>query len=136
MSLSQKYQKRQDDIYTMGVRAHLIMQTRQLLRESIGAVRQAKAQRFGKSVRLPVVVLKVDCYQPVAKEAPTTLTPHRRLRRKGNRHRHTIKQQMTVGLGGVSRRVVFACVVVCTFVCVVVVPCGVGRFTGLRGVVG
>ena len=48
MSLSQKYQNRQDDIYTMGVLAHLIIQTRQLLRESIDAVRQAKAQRFGK----------------------------------------------------------------------------------------
>ena len=128
MSLSQKYQNRQDDIYTMGVLVHLLIENRQLLRDSMVALRPAKAQRFGKSVRLPVVMLKVDCSQPVAKQAPTTLTPHHRLRRKVNYHRHTIKQQMTVCWWCLCWVFVCVCCLVCTFVCVVLVPHGLGWF--------
>jgi hypothetical protein len=56
MSLSQKYQNRQDDIYTMGVLAHLLIENRQLLRESMGAVRPTKVPVCEKVYGIPNVV--------------------------------------------------------------------------------
>ena len=117
MSLSQKYQKRQDDYICDGVRAHRSIGNHLLCLPF--PVCSSATHVVGHFLTDPVGRHRWHCpsvastANNIVKQAPTTQTPPCRLRRHTKCHRHTTKQQMTVGLWCVSRRVVFAYLVVC-----------------------